>query len=72
MSMRETGAQWDAPYGWAPIQLIAIEGLRRYGYEAEANGISLQFLSMVLDNFRKDGTLREKYNVDTRSSETSI
>jgi alpha,alpha-trehalase len=72
MSMADTGAQWDAPYGWAPIQLIAIEGLRRYGYEAEANGISLQFLSMVLDNFRRDGTIHEKYNVDTRSSETNI
>jgi alpha,alpha-trehalase len=72
MSMANTGAQWDAPYGWAPIQLIAIEGLRRYGYEAEANGISLQFLSMVLDNFRKDGTIHEKYDVDTRSSETNV
>lgn len=72
MSMVNTGAQWDAPYGWAPIQLIALEGLRRYGYVAEANGISLQFLSMVLDNFLKDGTIREKYDVDTRSSETDI
>ena len=72
MSMVNTGAQWDAPYGWAPIQLIAIEGLRRYGYDAEANGISLQFLSMVLDNFRKDGTIFEKYDVDNRTSATSI
>jgi len=72
MSMINTGAQWDAPYGWAPIQLIAIEGLRRYGYIAEANGISLQFLSMVLDNFLKDGTIREKYDVETRSSATDI
>jgi len=72
MSMANTGAQWDAPYGWAPIELIAIEGLRRYGYDADANGVSLQFLSMVLDNFRKDGTIHEKYNVDTRSYKTNI
>ena len=72
MSMVNTGAQWDAPYGWAPIQLIAIEGLRRYGYVSEANGISLQFLSMVLQNFRRDGTIFEKYDVDTRTSQTSI
>jgi alpha,alpha-trehalase len=72
MSMVNTGAQWDAPYGWAPIQLIAIEGLRRYGYEGEADGLSLQFLSTVLDSFLQDGTIREKYNVDTRSSETNI
>jgi len=72
MSMDNTGAQWDDPYGWAPIELIATAGLRRYGHDADANGISLQFLSMVLDNFRRDGTIHEKYNVVTRSSETNI
>ncbi|MEJ2009482.1 MAG: trehalase family glycosidase [Acidobacteriota bacterium] len=72
MSMDNTGAQWDDPYGWAPIQLIAIEGLRHYGYDADADGISLQFLSMVLNNFRKDETIHEKYNVATRSSETNV
>ncbi len=72
MSMKDTGAQWDYPYGWAPIELIAIEGLRRYGYTADANRISLEFLSMVLDNFLRDGTIREKYNVVTRSSETQV
>ena len=72
MSMNDTGAQWDYPYGWAPIQLLAIEGLRRYGYQADADRISLEFLSMVLDNFLRDGTIREKYNVVTRSSATQI
>ncbi len=72
MSMKDTGAQWDYPYGWAPIQLIAVEGLRRYGYAAEANRVSLEFLSMVLDNYLRDGTIREKYNVVTRSTETQI
>jgi alpha,alpha-trehalase len=27
---------------------------------------------MVQENFRRDGTIREKYNVVTRSSETDI
>jgi alpha,alpha-trehalase len=72
MSRRETKAQWDYPYGWAPVQLIAVEGLRRYGFRAEANRISYKFLSMVLQNFRTDHTIREKYNVVTRSSETQV
>ena len=72
MSRQETTGQWDYPYGWAPTNLLAIEGLRRYGYEAEADRVSLKFLSMVLGNFRRDGTIREKYNVVTRSSETHI
>ena len=72
MSTRETGVQWDYPYGWAPIELLAVEGLRRYGYDAEANRISYEFLAMVLDNFQRDGTIREKYNVVTRSSEIPV
>ena len=72
MSRIETQAQWDFPYGWAPIQLLAAEGLRRYGYNREADRISRSFLSMVLENFKRDHTIREKYNVVTRSSETSV
>ena len=70
MSRQETKLQWDYPYGWAPLHLVAVEGLRRYGYEEEANRISLTFLSTIVDNFRRDDTIREKYNVVTRSSET--
>ena len=71
-STQKTGAQWDYPYGWAPLQLLAVEGLRRYGYEQAANRLAYEFLSMVLDNFERDGTIREKYNVATRSSETHV
>jgi alpha,alpha-trehalase len=72
MGRSETKAQWDYPYGWAPLQLIAAEGLRRYGFEEEANRISAKFLSTVLENFSRDGTIREKYNVVTRSSGTRV
>jgi alpha,alpha-trehalase len=72
MSRTESQAQWDFPYGWAPIQLLAAEGLRRYGYDWEADRISGKFLSMVAENFRRDHTIREKYNVVTRSSETRV
>jgi len=72
MSTRESKGQWDYPYGWAPTQLIAIEGLRRYGYNEDANRNSYNFLSTILENYRRDGTIREKYNVVTRSSETKV
>ncbi len=52
MSRTDSQAQWDFPYGWAPIQLLAVEGLRRYGFDSEANRISDNFLSMIVDNFR--------------------
>ena len=72
MSQTESQGQWDYPYGWAPIQLLTVEGMRRYGYNKDADRVSTEFLSMVLRNFERDKTLREKYNVVTRSSETQV
>jgi alpha,alpha-trehalase len=69
MSTVETGAQWDLPYGWGNIEMLAIDGLRRYGYNADADRVSYEFLSTVAENFRRDGEIREKYNVATKSSE---
>ena len=71
-STRESGGQWDFPYAWAPDQLLGDEGIRRYGFKADADRLSYEFLSMVTENFRHDGTIREKYNAVTRSSETKV
>jgi alpha,alpha-trehalase len=72
MSNNDAGVQWDYPNGWAPTQIIAIEGLRRYGFNDDANRISYNFLATIAENFRRDGTIREKYNVVTRSSESGV
>ena len=72
MSPFESGAQWDYPYAWAPNQLLADEGIRRYGFKDDADRVSYEFLSTVAENFRRDGTIREKYNAVTRSSETQV
>jgi alpha,alpha-trehalase len=72
MSDRVTGMQWDLPYGWAPLQLIPVEGLRRYGFNDDADRISQEFVSDVYDNFKRDQTIREKYNVITRSTQAQI
>ena len=72
MSTQQTQGQWDYPFGWAPIQLLAVEGMRRYGYQLEADRVSTEFLSTVLQNFARDRTIREKYDVVNRSSETTV
>jgi alpha,alpha-trehalase len=72
MSPNESGGQWDYPYAWAPNQLLADEGIRRYGFKDDADRVSYEFLSTVAENFRRDGTIREKYNAVTRSSETQV
>jgi alpha,alpha-trehalase len=72
MSDRVTGMQWDLPYGWAPLQLIPVEGLRRYGFNEDADRLSQEFVSDVYDNFTRDHTIREKYNVITRSTQAQV
>jgi alpha,alpha-trehalase len=72
MSTVDSGAQWDLPYGWGNIEMLVIDGLRRYGFNADADRISYEFLSTVAENFRRDGNIREKYNVVTRSSEAHV
>lgn len=66
-SIRETGAQWDAPFAWAPLQLMAVAGLEAYGYATEAREVAARFTSMVADTFQETGLLFEKYDA-TRSS----
>ncbi|HMC59960.1 MAG TPA: trehalase family glycosidase, partial [Candidatus Solibacter sp.] len=40
-----------------------IEGLRRYGFDAAAERLSLKFLSMIVRDFDLHRTIKEKYNV---------
>jgi len=72
LSTEESGAQWDLPYGWGNIEMVVIDGLRRYGFNSDADRVSYEFLSTVAENFRRDGNIREKYNVVTRSSESHV
>jgi alpha,alpha-trehalase len=58
-----SGSQWDAPFGWAPLELIAVDGLRRYGYGEDAERISVKFLSLVRREFLRQGYIVEKYDV---------
>jgi alpha,alpha-trehalase len=70
-SSHVSGNQWDAPFGWAPLNLIVVEGLLRYGYEEDAKRIARKFLAMAVQEFFKDGTLVEKYDVCACSSDVS-
>jgi alpha,alpha-trehalase len=65
-----SGNQWDAPFGWAPLEMIAVEGLRRYGFRDDADRISRSFLSLVRESYQKDGEIVEKYDVTARQTST--
>lgn len=60
----ESGQQWDAPNGWAPLQWIAIKGLRNYGFDKLANTIKKRWVSLNKKVYQSTGKLLEKYNVE--------
>jgi alpha,alpha-trehalase len=61
----DTGQQWDSPNGWAPVQWIAVEGLRHYHQASLAEAIACRWMVNVDDVYNQNGKLVEKYNVVT-------
>lgn len=62
----DTGQQWDSPNGWAPLHWVAIEGLRRYGYDALADAISKAWMGVIDRVYDGSHRLIEKYNVTSK------
>jgi alpha,alpha-trehalase len=59
-----TGEQWDAPNGWAPLQWMAVGGLRHYHDDLAAT-ISCRWIVNVNAVYKRSGKLVEKYDVVT-------
>ncbi len=55
--------QWAYPNGWAPLQLLVIQALERYGYHDDAQRIATKWLRTNLNWFNRHGVFLEKYNV---------
>jgi alpha,alpha-trehalase len=60
----QSGEQWDAPNGWAPLQWIAIQGLIHYKAQDLARTIALRWLHLNEKVFKETGKMMEKYNVE--------
>jgi alpha,alpha-trehalase len=59
----DTGQQWDDPNGWAPLQWVAIDGLRRQGENELAAVIAERWVAENARVYCRTGKLVEKYNV---------
>lgn len=60
-----SGQQWDAPNGWAPLQWVATEGLQNYGKDKVAMDVTWRFLKNVQHTYDREKKLVEKYDVST-------
>ena len=68
-TLRATGQQWDAPNGWAPLQWMAVIGLKNYGHFTLANTIAERWLALNDKVFAATGKMMEKYNVEDLTKE---
>jgi len=58
-----TGQQWDAPNGWAPLQWLAYKGLQQYGFTELALKVKDRWLKTCEKVYSETGKMMEKYNV---------
>ncbi|WP_310619157.1 trehalase family glycosidase [Flexibacterium corallicola] len=72
MSLQWSGDQWDAPFAWAPIQLFAVEGLRRVNRSRIAAGVMTSWLTAISTAFMQEGVIKEKYNASAPLKETVV
>ncbi|MBE1161805.1 alpha,alpha-trehalase TreF [Dyella sp. 7MK23] len=60
-----TSQQWDKPNGWAPLQWLAIGGLRHYGLEDLSEDIAHRWLCTVSSLYQRESKLVEKYVLES-------
>jgi alpha,alpha-trehalase len=70
---RQDGRQWDYPYGWAPHQMLAWQGFKNYGLDADAGRLAYRWLYTIVQNAHNYcGMIPEKYNVVTGSHDVFV
>ncbi len=72
MSNTMSGLQWDEPFGWAPANWLAVDGLEATGFHADAVRIAQHFDATVDAGFAADTTIREKYNVVSGNADVEV
>lgn len=64
-----TGQQWDEPNGWAPLQYLAVIGLRRYGEAGLARTIATRWIRTNVAYYASTGKLVEKYDIGKNAAQ---
>ncbi|ORZ41286.1 trehalase-domain-containing protein [Catenaria anguillulae PL171] len=66
ISLDRPNRQWDYPFGWAPHQIMAWQGLAKYGYTRTAQRLAYRWLYTITKAFVDfNGTVPEKFDVVT-------
>ncbi|KAI8868087.1 neutral trehalase, partial [Ramicandelaber brevisporus] len=64
ISLDRPNRQWDYPYGWAPHQIMAWQGLCNYGFQHIAQKVAYRWLLTITRAFVDfNGVVPEKFDV---------
>jgi alpha,alpha-trehalase len=70
---QKDGRQWDYPFGWAPHQMLAWQGFKNYGLDADAGRLAYRWLYTIAKNAHDyNGMIPEKYNAVTGSHDVFV
>ena len=70
-TLENSGQQWDAPNGWAPLQWVCYRGLKNYELDDAAEIIKEAWLNSNEKVFGATGKMTEKYDVWNENAEAS-
>ncbi|MDH4057707.1 MAG: trehalase family glycosidase, partial [Cyclobacteriaceae bacterium] len=62
-TLEQSGQQWDAPNGWAPLQWLTFKGLLNYGLTEVADQLKSSWIAINEKVYAKSGKMTEKYDV---------
>lgn len=63
--LTESTHQWDGTNIWAPIQVMTIDGLEKYGYKADSKRLAGKWAQTVAGTHHTRGGMYERYDGDT-------
>lgn len=66
---RDAAYQWDHPNTWPPLAYLTAEALETCGYVHDARRIRAKYVRLVHSVFEQTGTLWEKYNAVTGTTD---
>lgn len=67
ITLARPNRQWDFPFGWAPQQILAWEGLQNYGHKKISQRLAYRWMRMIIGAFVDyHGVVVEKYDVTAK------
>ena len=73
VALDKPSRQWDYPFGWAPHQILAWEGLAMYGYDDIVHRLAYKWLYTITKAFVDyNGVVPEKFDVVKVTHEVDV